>query len=102
MPSLIWSGQALQDVQRLYRFLSPKSSSAAQKAVRSIQSGVKVLALQSHIGRPVADMDIAFREWMIDFGDSGYVVRYRVSSDQSKVILLAVRHQREAGYGDEV
>ena len=50
----------------------------------------------------LADMDIAFREWMIGFGDSGYIVRYRVSSDQSKAILLAVRHQREAGYGDEV
>jgi plasmid stabilization system protein ParE len=102
MPSLIWSEQALRDVQRLYRFLAPKSQSASERAVRKIQAGVKVLALQSQIGRPVADMDAAFREWMIDFGESGYIVRYRVSGDQRHVILLAIRHQREAGYSTEL
>ncbi len=37
-----------------------------------------------------------FREWMIDFGHSGYVARYRVSSEE--IVILAIRHQREAGY----
>jgi plasmid stabilization system protein ParE len=37
-----------------------------------------------------------FREWVIDFGDSGYVARYRISSDG--VTILAVRHQREVGF----
>lgn len=37
-----------------------------------------------------------FREWLIDFADSGYVVRYRL--DAREVVILAVRHQREAGY----
>nr|WP_256262626.1 type II toxin-antitoxin system RelE/ParE family toxin [Pseudomonas gingeri] len=32
---------------------------------------------------------------MIDFGDSGYVARYRIDLDT--VTVLTVRHQKEAG-----
>lgn len=96
MPRLIWSQPALLDVQRLYRFLTPKNPDAAQRAVRAIRQGVKVLAQQPGIGRPIADMPEEFREWIIDFGDSGYVARYRIASDA--VTILAVRHQKEVGY----
>ena len=41
-------------------------------------------------------MDPEFREWLIDFGDSGYVVLYRLEARVA--VILAVRHQREAGY----
>lgn len=37
-----------------------------------------------------------FREWLIDFGDSGYVARYHVAVDE--VMILAIRHQKEAGF----
>jgi plasmid stabilization system protein ParE len=37
-----------------------------------------------------------YREWTIDFGDSGYVARYRF--DGEGVTILAVRHQKEIGY----
>jgi plasmid stabilization system protein ParE len=37
-----------------------------------------------------------FREWIIDFGDSGYVARYRI--DSGVVTILAVRHQKEVGH----
>ena len=52
MPRLIWSQQALRDVQRVYRFLAEKNVDAAQRAVRSIRNGVKVIAKQPGIGRP--------------------------------------------------
>lgn len=48
------------------------------------------------MGRPVEDMDDEFRDWIIDFRDSGYVARYRV--DQKFVTVLAVRHQKEVGF----
>lgn len=96
MPRLIWSQPALLDVQRLYRFLIPKNLDAAKRAVTAIRQGVKVLAQQPGIGRPIADMLEEFREWIIDFGDSGYVARYRIDSDA--VTILAVRHQKEVGY----
>jgi plasmid stabilization system protein ParE len=96
MPQLIWSPQSLLDVQRLYRFLAHKNQDAAKRAVTAIRQGVKVLSLQPGMGRPVEDMDDEFRDWVIDFGDSGYVARYRLVAE--KVILLAVRHQKEAGF----
>jgi plasmid stabilization system protein ParE len=96
MPQLIWSPQALLDVQRLDRFLAPKNQEAAKRAVTSIRQSVKVLSLQPGMGRPVEGMDNEFRDWIIDFGDSGYVARYRLEAE--KVIILAVRHQKEAGF----
>ncbi|MBM4128368.1 MAG: type II toxin-antitoxin system RelE/ParE family toxin [Nitrospira sp.] len=96
MSRLIWSPSALLDVQRLYRFLAPKNSEAAKRAVQAIRQGVKVLEQQPGLGRPVEDMDDEFRDWIIDFGDSGYVARYRV--DQQSITILAVRHQKEVGF----
>lgn len=96
MPRLIWTPQALADVQRLYRFLSSKNKDAARRAVQAIRQGVKVLTLQPGMGRPIEDLPVEFREWLIDFGDSGYVARYRQDGDA--IVVLAVRHQKEAGF----
>jgi plasmid stabilization system protein ParE len=96
MSRLIWSQPALLDVQRLYRFLAPKNLDAAKRAVKAIRQGVQVLGRQPGVGRPVEDMPTEFREWVIDFGDSGYVARYRI--DRDAVTILAVRHQKEVGY----
>jgi plasmid stabilization system protein ParE len=96
MPQLIWSPQALLDVQRLYRFLTPKNQDAVKRAVTAIRQSVNVLSLQPGMGRPVEGMDNEFRDWIIDFGDSGYVARYRPEAE--KVIILAVRHLKEAGF----
>ena len=96
MPRLIWSPSALTDVQRLYRFLAIKDQEAARRAIKTLRAGVKLLAYQPEAGRPVEDMDPVFREWPIDFGNSGYVALYRL--DGETAIILAVRHQKEVGY----
>ena len=96
MPRLFWSLHALRDVQRVHRFLAEKNPDAAKRAIPAIRQGVKVLSKQPAIGRPVDDIDPEFREWLIDFGDSGYVVMYRF--DGTTAALLALRPQREAGY----
>lgn len=96
MSHLIWSPAALLGVKRLFDFLKSKDLEAAKRAVKAIREGVKVLEKQSGVGRPVEGMEDEFRDWIIDFGDSGYVARYRV--DQRAVTVLAVRHQREVGF----
>lgn len=93
MPSVRWSPMALRDVQRLYRFLAPKNPDAAKRAVKAIRQGMQVLTHQPGIGRPIDDLPEEFREWLIDFGDSGYVARYRIDSDE--IVVLAVWHQRD-------
>jgi len=93
---LIWSPQALRDVQRLYRFLAVHNLDAAKRAVKAIRQEVQVMEHHPTIGRPMPDMEPAYREWLIAFGDSGYVALYRLVNDE--VVILAVRHQREVGY----
>ena len=41
-------------------------------------------------------MERQYREWLIDFGDGGYIALYRY--DGETAVILAVRHQKEAGY----
>jgi plasmid stabilization system protein ParE len=97
MASIIWSPQAAADVQRLFRFLQPKNADAARRAVQAIRGSVKILAVQPHLGRPVADMPVQYRDWLVDFGNSGYVLRYRLDAP-SQVLILAVRHQKETAW----
>lgn len=97
MPRLIWSPAALQDVQRLYRFLASKNPDAATRAMQAIRGNMKIVADHPASGRPAQDMDPAYREWLIGFGDSGYVALYWLNGDTA--VILAIRHQREAGYG---
>ncbi|CAI8696124.1 type II toxin-antitoxin system RelE/ParE family toxin [Burkholderia sp. IT-111MI5] len=96
MSRLIWTRPAQQAIVRLHRFLADQDPAAARRAIKAIRAGVNVLVRQPRLGRPVDELDTVFREWPIDFGDSGYVVIYRV--DDEGVAILAIRHQREAGY----
>lgn len=96
MPRLIWTGPALADIHRLYQFLALKSQDAARRAVGAIRSQVRILQDQPEVGRALADTDPEYRTWLIEFGDSGYVVLYRF--DGRQISILAVRHQREAGF----
>lgn len=94
MPRLIWSPPALQDVQRLHRFLANKNIDAAKRAVKAIRVGITIVSEQPEIGRPTEDMEPKYREWLIDFGDSGYVALYHY--DGTTAVIVAVRHQKEA------
>lgn len=96
MPRLVWTQAALLDVARLHAFLAPKSPDAARRAVKAIRGGVKALGKHPEIGRPVEDMLPEFREWVVEFGQGAYVALYHFDGEQ--VVILAVRHGREAGY----
>lgn len=96
MPQLIWAPPALLDVQRSIVFWPPKTRDAAKRAVKAIRQEVTLLGQQPGIGRPVENMPDEFRDWIINFGDSGYVARYRIDADT--ITILAVRHQKEVGF----
>ena len=96
MSRVIWTPVALGDVERLHDFLKDKNPLAARRAVSAIREGLNLLADQPQVGRPVGNMEPEFREWLISFGDSGYVALYHFDGEDT--VILAVRHQREAGY----
>ena len=95
MQRLIWSEPALRDVQRLYRFLAGKNPHAATRAVKAIRAGVRNPRPPPGDPRPAEDMEPEYREWIIDFGDSGYIALYHY--DGETALILDVRHQTGGG-----
>jgi plasmid stabilization system protein ParE len=80
----------------LHDFLASKSGDAAERAAMAIRQGIKLLAKYPEMGRPVEELPADSREWLIEFGSGAYVALYRY--DGKEVVILTVRHGREAGY----
>lgn len=95
MASLSYSGRALADLERLTDFLVETDPSAAAETIGLIEEAVGLLIRHPLIGRPV---EYALRELVISRGRTGYVALYSHEEDQDAVLILAIRHQREAGY----
>lgn len=98
MARLIYSDVALSDLERLAEFLLESDALAAAQTVDLIGEAVQVLRNHPLIGRTVKG---TLRELVISRGRSGYVVLYRFDAEGDVVRLLAIRHQREAGYSGE-
>jgi plasmid stabilization system protein ParE len=96
MPQVRIAPAALRDLERLREFLGTKNPSAAKRAAAAIMKSIQLLGLQPQIGRPIEDMNAEFRELPIEFGDTGYIASYHYAGDT--VTVLAIRHQKEAGY----
>jgi hypothetical protein len=65
MPKLIWSRQALLDIQRLYIFLAEVNPDAATRAVRATRDGVKRLKQFPFSGRLIESKDTHYRDWLV-------------------------------------
>lgn len=93
---VIYAPAAVRDLERLRRFLQDTNPAAARRAGRVIIEATQALGAYPQMGRLIDGLPVDFREWPIDFGDSGYLARYRI--DGETLVILAIRHQREAGY----
>ena len=94
--SVYYTPPALADLRRVHRFLAERNKSAADRAVATIHRAVRALSAFPESGRRTPDGDLAHRELLVRFGNSGYVVLYGIEA--SDIVVVAVRHQREAGY----
>jgi plasmid stabilization system protein ParE len=93
--TVVFSERALTDLDRLFDFLAEHDPYVAGRAARLIVEATRILAQHPLIGRPVRD---DLRELVISSGRTGYVALYRLRAGVQQVDILAVRHQREAGY----
>ncbi len=96
MPPVKFAPGAVRDLARLRTFLQHKNPIASQKASATIIQLIQILEQHPQIGRPVNEMEPGYRELIIGFGHYGYVALYRLEDDA--VIVVAIRHQLEAGY----
>lgn len=91
MPALKWLPEAVEDLERLHRFLADRSGAAAQRAAAAILEGADHLIQHPELGRPLTG---GRREQVIRFGVGSYVLRYRVE-DEGSVVVVRVWHSRE-------
>jgi plasmid stabilization system protein ParE len=92
---VVYSENALANLERLLADLADADEDAASDAVRAIASAVDMLAYHPFIGR-IVEGDL--RELVISFGKTGYVALYRFLPVRDEVRVLALRHQRELDY----
>lgn len=95
MARLIYSAQALADLERLTDFLLDIDSTAATATIELIEEAVGILRRHPLIGRPA---EAGLRELVISRGRTGYLALYSFEEAEDAVLILALRHQREAGY----
>lgn len=96
MTAIEYSQQALDDVERLVEFLLSQDTDVALATAAIIQDGIMLLARHPEIGRPTTDRNI--RELVISRGNTGYIALYEFIESADIVVILGLRHQREAGY----
>jgi plasmid stabilization system protein ParE len=98
MAQVVYSQNSIANLEGLHRFLAEKNPEAATRALRTIRDRMRMLARFPRLG-PVDPEQPDYRQLFIPFGAAGYVARYRVEG--RLVVVLAIRHMREAGYETE-
>ena len=98
-----FSAAAAEDLERLFDFALQRELDSAtgdlsipERAVQAIQNGIALLASSPFACRKVGRSSFV-RELIIAFGRTGYVALFEIV-DSSKVIIGAIRHQREDDY----
>jgi toxin ParE1/3/4 len=91
---ILFSPEAVADVERLRVFLDRNNSDAARRALASIWAAIDRLQEFPDLGRPTSDADI--RQIVIRFGGSGYIIRYSVLHDERHILITRMWHGREA------
>ena len=91
---VIYSDNALDDIDRLYQFLYYKNPNAANRAVQVIRRKIDELTVFPYIGKKVKGSNVR-RDLIIPFGKTGYIARYRIFSEE--LLILAIKHQLELG-----
>lgn len=90
--------QAFRDLERLFDFVADLDPGQASAQVSSVRAAFEVLADHPLLGRVAED---GRRELILSRGKYGYIAKYRWLPAEDVVLILAVRHQREAGYTED-
>lgn len=95
MALIVYSSQAFRDFERIFYFIAADDALLPAIAVEAIREAIAILERHPFIGRPAEE---GLRELLISRGSTGYVALYRYIERSDIVLVLALRHQREAGY----
>jgi plasmid stabilization system protein ParE len=90
--------RALADLEQLFEFLAEYNPKLARERMLSVRRALELLADHPLLGRQAED---GRRELVLSRGRFGYVAKYRGVPAEDAILILAVRHQLEAGYKEE-
>ncbi len=94
---ILLAPEALDDLERIFEFLAEQDEALAREDLSRIREAILILEHHPVIGR-FARPSSTLRELVISRGRSGYIALYEYSPGEDLVRVVAVRHQREAGY----
>ncbi|HET9576268.1 MAG TPA: type II toxin-antitoxin system RelE/ParE family toxin [Usitatibacter sp.] len=97
MTSLAYTPRARDDLDRLADFLLDTDPAAAGSTQALIVDALEILARHPLVGRRTQS---GRRELVISRGHTGYLALYEYDERHDQVVILTVRHQREAGFED--
>ena len=86
-----------RDFDRIRAHLETHDSEQGEARAQAIAAALDALIVNPRIGRPRTD---GLRELVIGREQQGYVAVYRYVEGLDLVIVLGLRHQREAGFYD--
>lgn len=88
---------ALNDLEPVFEVNAQRDPLTAIDHVEVVRSAVAILDAHPEIGQP-AGRNSTLRELVISQGNTGYIALYEYSPIEKLVRVVAIRHQREAGY----
>jgi plasmid stabilization system protein ParE len=88
---------AVRDLERLVDFLLDEDPPAAIDVAELVTGAIAMLEKHPLLGRTTSDN---LRELVISRGQSGYLALYDYEAAADLIVILGIRHQREAGYND--
>jgi plasmid stabilization system protein ParE len=98
MATVRLSARAVVHLERIFEFIAARDPDRALQTVQQIREAVMVLARHPLLGRTAED---GRRELVISHGRSTFLALYRWHPADQSVLVLAVRHAREAGYAGD-
>ncbi|MBE0625548.1 MAG: type II toxin-antitoxin system RelE/ParE family toxin [Burkholderiales bacterium] len=94
---IVFAEEALDDLEQIFEFNYKRDPATALAHIEAVRSAVLILDAHPRIGRPTG-VGSALRELVISHGESGYIALYEHAPAEGLVRIVAIRHQREAGY----
>jgi plasmid stabilization system protein ParE len=99
MAQVVISLNAANNIARIRSFYN--DDIVGDRAIAAINSALRLLIKYPESGRPVKERP-GMRERVIAFGTHGFVALYSIDMPKDEVVILSIRHQREAGYRETI
>lgn len=94
MSQIIYTEDFLNDFDYLYHFLNEKNPLAAHRFANLLDKKMNLLSSIPETFSFLGD----YRVYFLSFGSSGYTISYHYDENIDSLILLRIKHQKEAGF----